>query len=294
MGKAPSSSSGVQDKADKGKGSDKKSKKAAMKERTAKLRALLLSGGDDEGDIWGKAGITRDDPVHGKKGKGGVDDGDEEEGGGMEITFRPALSGELAGDEENMTTLERYQMRLKEKKARKKEKAELRRATKEGGDDEESESDSALNSKTKGKGKGKDKDKTQSKVKSKAADDDFFGEDDEDEDQHDQEPVPRKAKARNGTLPETDDDDDENLHEDLVGGSAHFSMKDILKAEKSEGKKRRRKNASKLRKEAEAEAAGRTREVELGKEDWKIDVRDPRFKALHEEAEFAIDPSNPQ
>jgi hypothetical protein len=280
---------------------DKKSKKAAMKERTAKLRALLLSGGDDEGDIWGKAGMTRDDPVQGKgkKGKGGAGagdgDGDEEgEGGGMEITFKPALSGELAGDEENMTTLERYQMRLKEKKARKKEKAELRRATKEGGDDDDSESDSAPNSKA--KGKGKDKDKTQSKVKSKAAEDDFFGEDDEDEaeDQHDQHLGQQRGKARNGTLPEPDDDDDENLHEDLVGGSAHFSMKDILKAEKSEGKKRRRKKASKLRKEAEAEAAGRTREVELGKEDWKIDVRDPRFKALHEEAEFAIDPSNPQ
>jgi hypothetical protein len=185
-------------------------------------------------------------------------------------------------------------MRLKEKKARKKEKAELRRATKEGGDDDDSESDSAPNSKA--KGKGKDKDKTQSKVKSKAAEDDFFGEDDEDEaeDQHDQHLGQQRGKARNGTLPEPDDDDDENLHEDLVGGSAHFSMKDILKAEKSEGKKRRRKKASKLRKEAEAEAAGRTREVELGKEDWKIDVRDPRFKALHEEAEFAIDPSNPQ
>lgn len=285
---------------------DKKSKKAAMKERTAKLRALLLSGDNDEGDIWGKAGLTRDDPAQGKgkkgKGKKGGDadgDDDEEEGGGMEITFKPALSGELAGDEENMTTLERYQMRLKEKKARKKEKAELRRATKEGGDDEESESDSASKSKTKGKGKDKDKTKTKTKtkVKSKAAEDDFFGEDDDEEaeEPHQNDLGQQKGKAKNGTLPETnDDEDDENLHEDLVGGSAHFSMKDILKAEKSEGKKRRRKKASKLRKEAEAEAAGRTREVELGKEDWKIDVKDPRFKALHEEAEFAIDPSNPQ
>ncbi len=75
--------------------------------------------------------------------------------------------------------------------------------------------------------------------------------------------------------------------------SRHFSMKDIIKSEKQEGKKRKR-SRGKAKKDAENEALGRTREIELGERDWKINVRDERFKALHEEPDFAIDPSNPQ
>jgi hypothetical protein len=71
-------------------------------------------------------------------------------------------------------------------------------------------------------------------------------------------------------------------------GVDHFSMKDILKVEKESGKKKRKRTKKNKRPE------GMEREVELGKEGWKIDTKDPRFKALHEEGDFAIDPSNPQ
>ena len=35
------------------------------------------------------------------------------------------------------------------------------------------------------------------------------------------------------------------------------------------------------------------RELQVG-ENFTIDVKDDRFKALHDESEFAIDPTNPQ
>lgn len=221
----------------------KKGKKASKSEAD-KLRALLLNGGDDDdGDVWGKAGLSTGDS------------GKMDKNGDMEITFRPGLSvgGALGGkDDENLTTLEKYQMRMKEKKARKKEKAELRRA---------------------------DKDDAPAK---KADKDDFFG--DSDDESAAEVEVP-------DTLPdderESEDADADVQH--VLGdakGVEHFSMKDVLKAEKEGGKKKRSRN--KKKKHADE------REVELGKEGWKIDVKDERFKALHEEPEFAIDPSNPQ
>jgi hypothetical protein len=62
-------------------------------------------------------------------------------------------------------------------------------------------------------------------------------------------------------------------------------MQDIIKAEKDAGKKKRKRNKK---------SKGVEREVELGDEGFDINVKDDRFKALHEEPAFAIDPSNPQ
>lgn len=256
----------------------KQAKKQAVKDRTAKLRSLLLVGANDEdGDIWGKAGSSVTDMTGDAKGQKGTSKADKE----MEITFRPGLSVSEApdADEENLTTLERYQVRLKEKKARKKEKAELKRATKE--DD------------TTAKAEGVD---------------DFFGESD-----HEDEPptVPGRANGnkpgkreehREGVGQDEDEDDrdaaEPTSHADRSGRTAqgveHFSMKDILRAEKTDGQKGRRKRPGQAKKEAELVAKGREREIELGPQGWKVDVRDERFKALHTEPEFAIDPSNPQ
>lgn len=111
-----------------GGGKSKKDKKKKMKERKEKLRNLLLAGGDDEDgvtDVWGKAGtawanelediksaaLKDKDNSASKKAKKGED---------LEITFRPGLSVAKGNDdEENMTSLERYQLRMKEKKQRK-------------------------------------------------------------------------------------------------------------------------------------------------------------------------------
>lgn len=63
----------------------------------------------------------------------------------------------------------------------------------------------------------------------------------------------------------------------------HFDMAAIIKAEKNKGKKRKgwRKTTS------------GDDENEL-RDDFAIDVKDERFRALHEDHAFAIDPSNPQ
>lgn len=274
--------------------------KASQKARTDKLRSLLLNGGDDDddaADVWGKAGTAWREELaemtgaNGKskakgKGKGKAGEGE----GDVEITFKPGLSvSGLAvngADDENLTTLERYQMRMKERKARKKEKMELKKAAKEGSDDDEGE-------------------------KRSKREDDFFGEESGDDSEEDvpaitavkpkssrsipdssakSKPAPvmdtkekeknAKPAVGNGTKPDTD------LPSDLQTPTEHFSMKDILRAEKAQGKKRKR--SRKTKKDTE------TIEEELGPDGWKMNVKDERFKALHEEPEFAIDPSDPQ
>ncbi|CAI2162169.1 13810_t:CDS:10 [Funneliformis geosporum] len=60
-------------------------------------------------------------------------------------------------------------------------------------------------------------------------------------------------------------------------GHKHFDMKEIIKNEKRNGKKKKYK-----------------RDVQVDDDDFEINVNDPRFTALHESHHFAIDPSNPQ
>jgi hypothetical protein len=265
-------SSGSEDESESGAAKPKKSNKKDM-------RALLLENSDGDDDVWGKAGTAWKEELAEVRGQGKTEKD-------MEITFRPALSGAKAvtgGDEENMTTLEKYQMRMKEKKARKKEKRELRAAGKA-----VSEGDSDADTKpAKKAGKG----------------DDFFGgsSDEEaeevaaiDESEEEVEKPKSKSKAKPDTKSKSKtthqsvkakEDLPKDLPEDLQTTTDHFSMKDILKAEKEKGKKKRRRNKG-GKHEAE-------REVELGPDGWKLDVKDDRFKALHSEPEFAIDPSNP-
>jgi hypothetical protein len=245
------------------KSSKLKSKKGGSKDKNDRLRALLLAATDEDGDVWGKAGTSYADVMAESekvgKGKGGDD---------MEITFRPGLSegGGKIADEENLTSLERYQLRVKERKARKKEKIELKRA----GQDSEDEADAKD---VKGK-KGKDVKK-----------DDFFaGAGDSESEQEVPTSVQEKESVKAvDVAPVTPVEEEE-----AADGVDHFSMKDILKAEKEKGKKRRRQNKGKKG------AHDDERETELGPEGWKINVKDERFKVLHEEPEFAIDPSNPR
>lgn len=235
----------------------KKEKKKKAKEKTEKLRALLLGGGSDDEDVWGK---------HGGRGLPDMEDGDDRPSGDMEITFKAGLSGAIgnAADDEDLSTLQKYQRRMKEKKDRKKEKKELKigsraekdEAEREGFDDDffsGAEDEPVINpskdDKAGKKGK-KDKEpenKASTKVKPVATDDQLAA-----------------------LLPNVDE-------------AKHFSMQDIVRAEKDAGKKKRKR--SKKNKEKEAE---------LGDEAFKVDVRDDRFKAIYDEPEFAIDPSNPR
>ena len=70
---------------------------------------------------------------------------------------------------------------------------------------------------------------------------------------------------------------------DDPNGARHFDMSAVLKAEKKAGKRG---------KKGKREKCGRN-EQDI-QEDFQIDVADERFKALHEDHAFALDPSNPQ
>ncbi|KAI0698440.1 hypothetical protein C8T65DRAFT_12783 [Cerioporus squamosus] len=236
-----------------------KNKKAAERD---KLRALLLSGGDDMPEGWGE---------------GKDDDADVD----MEITFTPGLS--TAKDEKDETTLEKYQRKMREKK--KKRKEELREKTKE--------------------------DSGEKKGATKDLGDDFFGADSEDEgsagDTEDEVPRGKKGKKDKdkdkkgkgkGKGRWADDEEEEraarveSTAEELAllaasdnpnGEVKHFDMKAVLRAEKQKGKKRKGKKGKKGADDGENEL----------QEDFSIDVKDDRFKAVLEDHTFAIDPSNP-
>lgn len=76
------------------------------------------------------------------------------------------------------------------------------------------------------------------------------------------------------------------LVDDKKAGIKHFDMTEIEKAEKQARKsgKKGKKGAKK------AEAA----EQEATRDDFEMDVKDPRFSNLFESHEFAIDPTNPR
>ncbi|KAI0756904.1 hypothetical protein C8Q80DRAFT_1092670 [Daedaleopsis nitida] len=220
-----------------------------------KLRALLLGGGDDtmpEG--WGKQNVDVDD----------VD---------MEITFTPGLSTNR--DDQDETTLEKYQRKMHEKK--KKRKEELReRATAEDG---------------------------QRKSTKTGIDDDFFGGDsDESGDEVEVEaPQGKRSKNKNKKGKGTSAADEDVTPESRVASTAeelallaasdnpngevkHFDMKAVLRAEKRGGKKKKGRKAKRGYNDGENEL----------QEDFSIDVKDDRFKVVLEDHTFAIDPSNPQ
>lgn len=70
------------------------------------------------------------------------------------------------------------------------------------------------------------------------------------------------------------DDNDDNLR--------HFDMREIEKAQKRKNKKNRKK------KDQQQDEAVRAND------DFKVETQDPRFKALFESHEYAIDPTNPR
>ena len=175
----------------------------------------------------------------------------------MEITFAPGLTDKREGDE---TTLEKYQRKLREK--RKKGKGEAKETAKEG--------------------------EARQKKKPKQPLDDFFDADsggDEDVEETTKGKKGREVKAPGE--PRTAATAEELallVASDNPNGSAkHFDMSAVLKAEKKSGKK-----GKKGRKEKHGV------NDHDDQEDFRIDVGDERFKALHEDHAFAIDPSNPQ
>ncbi|KAI0257372.1 hypothetical protein BJV78DRAFT_1116643 [Lactifluus subvellereus] len=199
-----------------------------------KVRALLL-GGDSNDLPEGWAGSKA-----GELDKNGDVD--------MEVTFRPALSG---GNDEDETTLGRYQRKMREK--RKKRKQDLKE-----------------------------------KIKGKPPADDFFAQSEGEEDS-DRAPVPtgRSAagveKREETRKPSTKEELSLLVAPDQpYSERKHFDMTTIIKEEKSGGKKRKERKKK----------TNDDHENEL-QDGFTIDVKDERFRALHEDHAFAIDPSNP-
>jgi hypothetical protein len=177
----------------------------------------------------------------------------------MEITFTPGLTEKKGEDE---TTLEKYQRKLKEKRKKRKEEAKETAKEKE----------------------------VQVKKKPKQPLDDFFDADSESEE--DAEDTKNGKKGKKGKDKVADEPRTAATAEELAllvasdnpnGVAKHFEMSAVLKAEKKTGKKGKRGRKEKHKPNDQDT-----------QEDFRIDVADERFKALHENHAFAIDPSNPQ
>ena len=227
------------------------------------------------------------------------DDGEEE----MEITFAPALSGGLgtADDQESNkeeTSLETYQRKDRERRQAKKEKKKAdkkllggrnSRLTRTAEDD--SDPDEAFDANAFGEAAGNDED----------GQDDFFNvvADGQRLDIQEERNTTQTGLSRNAIrqLEETKKDkeaqalsllvdDDDNGPDD----GRHFDMQAILKAEKigSKPKKILRKGKDR-RKHKEAVEL-----LEREKDRFEVNLKDDRFKSLHEDHEFALDPSNPR
>lgn len=265
--------------------------------KRAKLRALFgLDGGEGALEEQGWDGSK-------SAGKGAKGDGE------MQITFAPALSTKrkddsddegAAQDDEN--ALEKYKRKEKERRERKRLERQQR---KNGG--KPVEEGPEFGGEDTGPG---------------GFDDDFFADGGEDPfakydagdmDSGDEIGVPSKKSKKTGKQVEAvapvdkkkmskaerrraKEAEEEKAKTDqaelalLVGsddeddGGKHFDMRAILKAEKNADKKGRGRLKSKKGAEVSTEV----------KDSFEIDLKDDRFKSLHEDYDYAIDPTNPR
>ncbi|KAI9574165.1 hypothetical protein HD554DRAFT_2228687 [Boletus coccyginus] len=237
--------------------------KGSEKAERDKLRMLLLGGNDDElPEGWGNAFDNK--ASRAKKSKmGGGQDSDVD----MEVTFMPGLSETKNLEDEN--TLERYQRKMKEKRKTKKEEARKRG---------EANDDGVSTNKT---------------IKS-SFDDEFFGfENDSRHDEEKDEAQPNQSMKESAKPKRPTESSQAELallaaSDNPHGEPAHFDMKAVLKAEK-QGKNKKSRHKSKKRDRNDVDdGPGETQG------DFAIDVKDDRFAAIHEDHQFAIDPTNPQ
>jgi hypothetical protein len=191
----------------------------------------------------------------------------EDDGAGdvdMEITFTPGLSESKGNKEE--TTLDKYQRKMKEKRRKRKDEVNGKAAEKE---------------------------------KNGRVGDDFFdvGNGSENETEDSAHHARKEALTKKHKDTKDRQTSPEALSRQLINADRlsplvssdnpnavprHFNLKYVLKAEKrskGKGKKGKRK--------------GEINDNEI-QENFSINVKDDRFRALHDNHTFAIDPSNPQ
>jgi len=175
----------------------------------------------------------------------------------MEITFTPGLSDKK--NKEDETTLERYQRKMKEKRKKKQEEV------------------------------------TGKREEGKKLEDDFFEQASDEEAPDEDVDGDRYSKGRPRKSQKTVDQKDSSLRPEVTAEELallvasdnpntepkHFNIKSVIKAEKQ----KKRKKGRKVKGDVEANET---------QEDFVMDVKDERFKVLHEDHQFAIDPSDPQ
>jgi hypothetical protein len=211
-------------------------------------------------------GLTDEAPT--KKSSGPVGD--------LEITFTPGLisneNGSIFENEpiKEETTAERYIRREKERKARRREKAKAAR--------EENNTDAR-----------EDEETNEPEKEDLGFDDPFFA-DEQAKDKTSKtahQEVRRKkreAKRREAQAAASNKAELELLIEDNAAAESsqnHFDINEIARAEKRDRKKGRKFKAK------ESKRGGL-------QEDFEINVKDPRFSAIYESHEFAIDRSHPR
>ncbi|KAK6533369.1 pre-rRNA-processing protein esf1 [Orbilia ellipsospora] len=194
--------------------------------------------------------------------------------GDMEVTFSAALTGEDGKKEEiferDETTIEKYVRKEKERKKARKEKMKEKRAEENGEAHVASESE-------------------EEPAEDLGFDDPFFENPEKvnTESKKAKKQKKREEKERVAAEQAAKREELEALMANNEESSLeHFNMNDILKREKLaklKGKAAKRMAKKKGVKEAEGLQDG-----------YKMDVNDPRFSAIYENTEFAIDPTNPR
>lgn len=228
--------------------------------------------------------------------------------GEMQITFTPALSESAAkkpAEDEEETTIEKYKRKERERKERKREAARARRAA-ANGESVEDASDAGSS----------DEDEQAAATMPSGGDDDDNDDDGEDDlgfdDPFFTSEAPAQASKSSIRKAErlqkrearlaaeaTDAKERAHLHKVMAQNDAgaaahleHFDMKEILRAEKQERKKGKAKG--KAAKKAAADKASAASAGGALQKDFEMDVADPRFQAVFDSHEYAIDPSNPK
>ena len=191
--------------------------------------------------------------------------------GGMQITFTPALSEVSSGkkqDEQEETTVEKYLRKERERRAKRKE-----RMSKTDGDDAGAA--------------GKD---GQAATEDLGFDDPFFTA--EEPTKPTKSAVRKEERLKKREIKEAEEKQNaaekaqlellmaDNPNENTAHLD-HFDMNEIIRAEKHKNKKKKKG------KEAIEDRGGL-------QDEFNMDVGDSRFKAVFENHEFAIDPSNPK
>ncbi|KAJ9628046.1 pre-rRNA-processing protein esf1 [Taxawa tesnikishii (nom. ined.)] len=216
--------------------------------------------------------------------------------GDMQVTFTSGLSGSKkdGGVFENSvrdveeTTRERYIRKEKERKARRKEKAKAARDGVATTSDAEGDADEDVAA--------TDEEEAEAEAEAEAADgfnDPFF---DDPAAARQQEKAARKAaRAAKRTAREAEEKAREAeraqlellMVDDKESNMRHFNMDEIAKAEKQKNRKGKKAKAKGAKDGAEAA------EQQQG-DGFEMETSDPRFAALFESHEYAIDPTNPR